>query len=105
FERKQINTQIKCIMIGAYEKDETEKETLPRLIDLILQRAGSMALISNNPELSEKFKDESKISVINFESNFTPLLPIFHSYILSSVLLRISLSRGLIRSHKKKKKN
>jgi glucosamine 6-phosphate synthetase-like amidotransferase/phosphosugar isomerase protein len=102
FERKQINTQIKCIMIGAYEKDETEKETLPRLIDLILQRAGSMALISNNPELSEKFKNESKISVINFETNFTPLAPIFHSYILSSVLLRISLTRGLIRSRKKK---
>ncbi|MBA7580832.1 hypothetical protein ES708_22726 [subsurface metagenome] len=102
FERKQINTQIKCVMIGAYEKDETEKETLPRLIDLILQRAGGMVLISNNPELSEKFKDESKISVINFESYFTPLAPIFHSYILSSVLLRISLNRGLIRSHKKR---
>jgi len=105
FERKQINTQIKCIMIGAYEKDETEKETLPRLIELIRQRAGSLALISNNPQLMEKFKDESKISVINFETNFTPLAPIFHSYILSSVLLRISLNKGLIRSHKKKRKN
>lgn len=102
FERKQINTKIKCLMIGAYEPGETEKETLPRLIELIRQRAGSMALISNNPDLSEKFKDESRISVINFETYFTPLAPIFHSYILSSVLLRISLNKGLIRSHKKK---
>ncbi len=101
FERKQINTQIKCVMIGAYEKGETEKETLPRLMELIRQRAGSMALISNNKQLMKKFQDESKISVVNFESYFTPLAPIFHSFIFSSVLLRISLNKGLIRSHKK----
>ncbi len=106
FERKHINTQIKCVMFGAYEEGETEKETLPRLMDLIRQRAGSMALISNNKQLMKKYQDEyqdeSKISVVNFESNFTALASIFQSFIFSSVLLRISLNKGLIRSHKKK---
>ena len=103
FERKQINTQIKCVMIGAYEPGETEKETLPRLIELIRQRAGSMALISNNKQLMKKYQDESRISVVNFESDFTALASIFQSFIFSSVLLRISLNKGLIRSYKKKK--
>ncbi|QEE14703.1 hypothetical protein DSAG12_00517 [Promethearchaeum syntrophicum] len=102
FERKAINTKIKCIMIGAFEPGETEKDTLPRLVDLILNRAGSMALISNNTHLIKNFQDEPRISVVNFESNFTPLAPIFQSFILSTALLRISLIKGLIRSHKKK---
>ena len=72
-------------------------------MDLIRQRAGSMALISNNRQLMKKYQDESKISVINFESDFTALASIFHSFIFSSVLLKISLNRGLIRSHKKDK--
>ncbi len=103
FERKQINTGIKCMMMGAYEPGETEKETLPRLIELIRQRAGSIVLICNNKQLKEKFKDDSKILVINFDSDFTPLAPIFHTFIISSVFLRISLKKGLLRSHKKKK--
>lgn len=102
FERKQINTGIKCMMLGAYEPGETEKETLPRLIELIRQRAGSIVLICNNKQLKEKFKDDSNILVVNFDSDFTPLAPIFHSFIISSVFLRISLNKGLIRSHKKK---
>ena len=102
FERKQINTKIKCVMIGAFEPGETEKETLPRLIELILQRAGSMAIICNNSQLIKKFQDEPKISVVNFESYFTPLAPIFQSFILSTALLRISLNKGLIHSHKKR---
>jgi len=102
FERKQINTGIKCMMMGAYEPGETEKETLPRLIELIRQRAGSIVLICNNKQLKEKFKDDSKVLVVNFNSDFTPLAPIFHSFIISSVFLRLSLNKGLIRSHKKK---
>jgi glucosamine 6-phosphate synthetase-like amidotransferase/phosphosugar isomerase protein len=102
FERKQINSKIKCVLIGAFEQGETEKETLPRLIELILQRAGSMAIICNNSQLIKKFQDEPKISVVNFESYFTPLAPIFQSFILSTALLRISLNKGLIRLHKKK---
>ena len=101
FERKHINSQIKCVLIGAYEPNETEKETLPRLINLINQRAGSIALICNNQQLLNKFKNESNIFGVYFKSDFTPLAPIFHEYIFSSVLLKLSLKKGLIHSYNK----
>ncbi|WP_457558689.1 SIS domain-containing protein [Candidatus Harpocratesius sp.] len=94
-EKKIYPREIRILL---FVGDRTTNEaTIYRLVKLILERAGKVLVLSNNPAVSETLRKNKRISLVDFTSKIPELSPIFELFILQFVLLKIAEKKGLLK--------
>ncbi|MCF2139133.1 MAG: SIS domain-containing protein [Candidatus Lokiarchaeota archaeon] len=93
-EKKIYPREIRILM---FVGDRTTNEaTIYRLVKLILERAGKVLVLSNNPAVSDTLRKNKRISLVDFTADIQVLSPIFELFILQFVLLKIAEKKGLL---------